>query len=68
MTNNLIKRELINQVAAKLSENDVKLNKKQIDGNHKSLKRLSQRSLRTQSVTLTASVLLNFATVKSAKT
>lgn len=31
MTNNLIKRELINQVAAKLSENDVKLNKKQID-------------------------------------
>ena len=31
MTNNLTKRELINQVASKLSENDVKLNKKQID-------------------------------------
>lgn len=32
MTNNLTKRALINQVAEKLSENDVKLNKKQIDG------------------------------------
>ena len=32
MTNNLTKRALINQVAEKLGENDVKLNKKQIDG------------------------------------
>ncbi len=31
MTNNLTKRALINQVADQLSENDVKLNKKQID-------------------------------------
>jgi DNA-binding protein HU-beta len=31
MTNNLTKRELINQVADKLGANDVKLNKKQIE-------------------------------------